>query len=140
MDCSAVESPNRRLSDIQWACPIQEKQRKFYFVTVNSNTPSDQAESSTSCYRVTTLYIPAKNLPLVFVRQCPECLLIDLRLYISKWKLIRRYTYLAVKVNVQVLSPIQRFDVESRVYANRTFPIQTASPPVTSYLACTLGV
>ena len=36
---------------------IRKKQRKFYFVNVNSNTPSDQAESSTSCYRVTTLYI-----------------------------------------------------------------------------------
>ena len=38
---------------------IQEKQREFYFVTVNSNTPSDQAECSTSCYRVTTFYIHA---------------------------------------------------------------------------------
>ena len=28
---------------------------------MNSNTPSDQAESSTSCYRVTTLYIHAKK-------------------------------------------------------------------------------
>ena len=37
---------------------IREKQRTFYFVR-NSNTPSDQAESSTSCYRVTTLYIHA---------------------------------------------------------------------------------
>ena len=53
---------------------IQEKQRKFYFVTVNSNTSSNEAESSTSCYRVTTLYIHAldtRNLCLVFVRQCP---------------------------------------------------------------------
>ena len=53
---------------------IREKQRKFYFVTVNINTPSDQAESSTSCYRVTTLYIhalDARNLRLVSVRQCP---------------------------------------------------------------------
>ena len=38
---------------------IREKQRKFYFVTVNSNTPRDQAESTTSCYRVTVLYIHA---------------------------------------------------------------------------------
>ena len=53
---------------------VREKQQKFYFVTVNSNTPSDQAESSTSCYRVTTLYIHAldtRNLRLVSVRQCP---------------------------------------------------------------------
>ena len=53
---------------------VREKQRKFYFVTVNSNTPSDQAESSTSCYRVTTLYIhvlDTRNLRLVSVRQCP---------------------------------------------------------------------
>ena len=62
-------------------CPIFDgrvrytgKQRKFYFVTVNSNTLSDQAESSTSCYRVTTLYIHAldtRNLCLVSLRQCP---------------------------------------------------------------------
>ena len=53
---------------------IWEKERKFYFVVVNSNTPSDQAESSTSCYRVTTLYIHAlhtTNLHLVSIRQCP---------------------------------------------------------------------
>ena len=29
---------------------IREKQRKFYFVTVNSNTSRDQAGSSMSCY------------------------------------------------------------------------------------------
>ncbi len=53
---------------------IREKQRKFYFVAVNSNKPSDQAEFSRSCYRVTTLYIHAldtRNIPLVSVRQCP---------------------------------------------------------------------
>ena len=51
-----------------------EKQQKFYFVTVNSNMTSDQAESSTSCYHLTTLYIYAldmRNHRLVFVCQCP---------------------------------------------------------------------
>ncbi len=36
---------------------ILGKTAKFYFVTMNSNTSSDQAEFSTSCYHVTTLYI-----------------------------------------------------------------------------------
>ncbi len=47
---------------------IREK-RKFHFVAKNSNTPNDQAQSSTSCYRVTTLYIRAvdtRNLFMVF--------------------------------------------------------------------------
>ena len=48
---------------------VCEKQRKF---TINSNMPSDQAESSTLCYY--SLYIHAldtRNLCLVSVCQCP---------------------------------------------------------------------
>ena len=47
-------------------CPIFDgrvrstrKAAEVQFVTVNSNTPGDQAESSMSCYRVITLYIHA---------------------------------------------------------------------------------
>ena len=51
----------------------REKQRKFYFVTVNSNAPSDQAESSTSRYRVNMHVLDTRNLRFVSnsIRQCP---------------------------------------------------------------------
>ena len=74
MNCGTAKAKLAAVRYLMGVSDIREKQRKFYFVTVNSNTPSDQAESSRSCYRVTTLYIHAldtRNLRLVSVRQCP---------------------------------------------------------------------
>ena len=55
-----------------------ERQRKFYFVTMNSNTPSDQAESSTSCFYALHSCLRYKKSLSGFCKPVPdigECLL-----------------------------------------------------------------
>ena len=86
MNCGTVESKNRRCPIFDGRVGYTEQQRKFNFVTVNNNTPSDQAESSMSCYRMTTLYTHAletRNLPLVSVlRRCQN---IDILVLPALW-------------------------------------------------------
>ena len=50
---------------------------------------------------------------------------------------LRSYTYFTVKVNVQVLSPIKQFDVDSCIALIEIFSMQNdlVRPPVTSCLS-----